>query len=387
MAQSRGSEYARIAVLLPELAAVVLRRENKPQRIAAAGVRLGGLLAWGVEQARFSAELISPEIGEACRAEPFRPVPVPAEAGFTLGAGVPQNSGAIARFKVDGESGEQLELMICHPAAGKAISADGMIAHKLIRTLHSHPKRMSAEDLSDLFRLVALMAAQEAELSAEADGLRQAAGSSWLSGPRMVRQGDRFLLETSLDGCGPEDLPVHRRDDAYREAVLAWARTLSEDDILHTFMRRDQLRFHGAGAGEGLGVGVARWAGTVRAEAVLQAFVPSLARAAFGPTADRARARSHLLGLLAYGLGVAGSLEDLADLCVALVSHGGPLQVSRPLMPGLVIRAERADAPDRLSLTRLLRQLVWFRDLGLACGAADLAVPWRELAHEARSEP
>ena len=165
------------------------------------------------------------------------------------------------------------------------------------------------------------------------------------------------------------------------------ARTLSEDGILHTFMRRDQLRFDGAGDGEGLGVGVARWAGTVRAEAVLQAFVPSLARAATGPAADRARARSHLLGLLAYGLGVAGSLEDLADLCVALVSHGGPLQVSRPLMPGLLIRAERADAPDRLSLTRLLRQLVWFRDLGLTCGAADLAVPWRELAHEARSEP
>ncbi|MGH3395152.1 MAG: hypothetical protein ACRDPO_10720 [Streptosporangiaceae bacterium] len=380
MPQSRGSELARVAVLLPELAAVVLRRDNSPKRIAATGVRLGGLLAWGVEQARFSAELISPEITEACRAEPFRPVPAPPGADFALGAGIPQNSAAIARFKVAGESGEQLEVLICHPAAGKAISADGGIALKLIRTLHNHPRRMSAEDLAELFRLVALMAAQEADLSAEADGLRHAAGLSWLAAPRVVRRTGQFLIQTSLDGGTVEDLPGHRRESAYRDAVIAWARTLAEDGILHTFMRRDQIRF------QETGVGVTRWAGTCRAEPVLQAFVPSLAQAAFGPAVDRARGRSELLGLLAYGLGVAGSLEDLADLCVALVSHCGPLRVSRPLMPGLLIRGERADAPERMSLTRLLRQLVWFRDLGLACGAADLAVPWRELAHEVRSE-
>ena len=54
MPQSGNFEYARFVTLLPALAAVVLRRENSPARMAADGARLGGLLAWGVEQARFS---------------------------------------------------------------------------------------------------------------------------------------------------------------------------------------------------------------------------------------------------------------------------------------------------------------------------------------------
>jgi hypothetical protein len=115
--------------------------------------------------------------------------------------------------------------------------------------------------------------------------------------------------------------------------------------------------------------------------------VPSLARAAFGDNAAvRERERSSLLGLLAYGLGITGSLEDLADFCLALVSQSGPLQVAKPLMPGLLIRQQQEAAPDRMGLTRLLRQLLWFRDLGQACGAGDLARPWRELAQEAGSE-
>jgi hypothetical protein len=52
-------------------------------------------------------------------------------------------------------------------------------------------------------------------------------------------------------------------------------------------------------------------------------------------------------------------------------------------MPDLFICQQQDAVPDRTGLTRLLRQLVWFRDLGLTCGAPDLAAPWRELAHEA----
>jgi len=380
MPQSRSSEYTRFAALLPELMAVVLRRENSPERMASAGVRLGGLLAWGVEQARFSAELTSPEITEACRAEPFRSVaPVPS-CDFTVDAELQQHSAAIARFKVVGRSNEPLELLVSYPAAKKSIAADGMIARRLIRLIHSHPRRMSAEDLSSLFRMVALMAAGEADLSEEADGLKLGTRSNWLNAPRVVMRGDQFLLETALEGCRAEDLPADRRESAYRHAVRNWARMLLQDGILHTFLRRDQIRFHGDN------IGVTRWAGTYRPGPAVQAFVPSLAWAAFGRgVADRARQRSGLLGLLAHGLGITGSLEDLADLCLALISQGGPLQVARPLMPGLFIRQQQVAAPDRTGLTRLLRQLVWFRDLGLACGVADLALPWRELALEVGS--
>jgi hypothetical protein len=348
--------------------------------MATAGVRLGGLLAWGVEQARYSAELTNPEITEACRAEPFRPVPPVPVRDFTVGPEVQRHSAAIARFRVVGRSSKPLELLVSHPAAKKVIAADGLIAHKLIRLIHNHPRRMSAADLSSLFHMVALLAADEADLSAEADGLHLRAGSHWLNAPHVVMRGDQFLLETALEGCQAEDLPAHRRESAYRHAVLNWARMLLQDGILHTFLRRDQIRFHGDN------IGVTRWAGTYRPGPAVQAFVPSLVWAAFGdPVAYRARQRSSLLGLLAHGLGITGSLEDLADLCLALISQGAPLQVCRPLMPGLFIRQQQEAAPDRMGLTRLLRQLVWFRDLGLACGVADLALPWRELAHEVGS--
>lgn len=381
MRESRSSEYARFAALLPELAAVVLRRENNPRRMASAGMRLGGLLAWGVEQARYSAELTSPEITEACRAEPFKPVSPVSGADFTVDAAeVQQHSAAIARFKVVGQSSEPLELLVSRPAVKKAITADGMIAHKIIRLIHNQPRRMSATDLSSLFSMVALMAAGEADLSEEADGLRLGTGLNRLNAPRIVMRGDHFLLETALEGCRAEDLPATRRESAYRGAVLNWARMLLEDGILHTFLRRDQIRFHVDS------IGVTRWAGTYRPGPAVQAFVPSLAQAAFGHSAaDRARQRSQLLGLLAHGLGITGSLEDLADLCLALISQGSPLEVGRPLMPGLFIRQQQEAAPDRVGLARLLRQLVWFRDLGLASGIADLALPWRELAHEVGS--
>ena len=382
MPQSRSSEYARFAALLPELAAVVLRRERTPERMASAGVRLGGLLAWGIEQARFSAELTGSGITEACQKEQFRSAPSVPSGDFTAGAEIEQPSAAIARFKAVDRSGEPRELLVSHVAAKKTIDVDGMIAHKLIRLIHSHPRRMSAADLSSLFRMMSLIAVAEADLAEEADGLQFGTESKWLDAPRVVLRGDQFLLETVLEGCRAEDLPVSRRESAYRGAVLNWARMLLEDGILHTFLRRDQMLFHGDA------IGVTRWVGTYRPGPAVQAFVPSLAQAAFGRNAaDRARQRSGLLGLLAHGLGVTGALEDLADLCLTLVSQSGPLQVARPLMPRLLIRQQEEHAPDRTGFTRLLRQLVWFRDLGLACGTEELTLPWRELAHEVGSAP
>ena len=379
MPQSGNFEYARFATLLPALVAVVLRRENSPVRMAADGARLGGLLAWGVEQARFSFELTGPEITEACRSQSFGSVPPVSGRDFTAATEMERHS-AVARFKVVGREDEPLELLVSNPAATKAITADGMIALRLVRMIHSHPRRMSAMDLASLLNLLALMAAGEADLAAEADGLKLGTGSSWLSAPRLVTQGDRFLLETALPGCRAEDLPGSCRESAYNRVVLNWARMLAEDGILHTFLRRDQIRFHQEE------IGVTRWAGTYRPGPAVQAFVPSLARAAFGDNAAlRARERSSLLGLLAYGIGITGSLEDLADFCLALVSQSGPLQVARPMMPGLLMRQQQEAAPDRMGLTRLLRQLLWFRDLGQACGAGDLALPWRELAHEVGS--
>ena len=376
MSQSRSFEYARFAALLPELAAVVVRRERSAERMASAGVRLGGLLAWGVEQGTFCADLASAEIAQACQTELFKHIPPVPRGDFTVESRMREHSAAIARFKVVGQSGEPLELLVSHVAATKTIAADGLIADRLIRLIHSRPRRMSAADLAKLFRTLSLMATEEANLSEEAEGLGLGAASDWLQAPRVVQRGDQFLLETALEGSPIEDLSAACREPAYHRAVLGWARLLLEDGILQTFLRRDQIRVHGDN------IGVSRWAGTCLPGHAVQAFVPALAGAAFGSSpADRIRHRSSLLGLLAYGLGITGSLEDLADLCLALISQGGPLQVARPLMPGLFIRQEQEDAPDRRGLIRVLRQIVWFRDLGLACGASDLTRPWRELAH------
>src|ERR1700736_3936391 len=123
MPQSGNSEYARFATLLPALVAVVLRRENSPVRMASDGARLGGLLAWGVEQARFSFELTGPEITEACRSQPFGSVPPVPSGDFAVAAEMEQHS-ALARFKVVGPAGESLELLVSNPAAAKAITAD-----------------------------------------------------------------------------------------------------------------------------------------------------------------------------------------------------------------------------------------------------------------------
>jgi len=382
MTQSRSSEYARFAALLPELVAVVLRRENSPERMASAGARLGGLLVWGVEHSRFCAELTGSDIAEACRRQPFRPVRPVHGGGYTVGMELPRDSSTLARFKASGPSGEPLEILVCHQDAEKIIAADGVIASKLVKRLHSHPKRMSAADLASLFRMLVAMAVQEADLSAEADGLQLGSGSKWLIAPRLVERGDRFLVETALPGYLAEDLPGPSAGTAYHRTVRSWAWMLLQDGVLQTSLRRDQIRFHDDDS-----IGVTRWAGAYRPGPAVYAFAPTLAQAAFGPSAaDRARHRTSLLGLLAYGLGIAGALEDLADLCLALVSQGGPLQVSRPLMPGLFIREQDVTAPDRIGLVRMLRQLVWFRDLGQVCGAADLSAPWQELAHDTRSE-
>jgi hypothetical protein len=380
----RGSEYARLASLLPELVSVVLRKEHSPDGIAAAGVRLGGLPAWGVEQAKFSAELISPEIAEACRAAAF-PLPAhPEHLGsfMVCTEAIDKHTATIARFRVAAPPGEPLELLVSDASMLKDIDMDGRLAGKTVRLVHSKPKRMSALNLSRLFRVLAEMAAVDGHLAAEAEGLRFALGTQRISAPRLVRLGDQYLLETSLAGTAIEDLPVPRRQSAYRQVVLCWARLLMDDCILHTFLRRDQIRC------DGDRIGASRWTGTCRPGSVVLSIVPTLAQAAASRTvADRARRRSQLLGLLAYGLGISGSLEDLADLCLALVTHSGPLQLSRPLLPGLVLCRQEEVAPDRAELIRLLRQLAWFRDLGTACRAQDLAAPWHELARETGPMP
>src|SRR5208282_4027274 len=98
------------------------------------------------EQARFCAELTGPEIAEACWTQPFRPVPPVRGGGFTVDTELPRGSSTLARFKAVGLSGEQLELLVRHQGAEKTITADGGIAYKLVKLIHSRPRRMSADD-------------------------------------------------------------------------------------------------------------------------------------------------------------------------------------------------------------------------------------------------
>lgn len=378
MFRSLSPEYGRFTALLPELARVVIRRDTSPDRMAAAGLRLGGLLAWGVEQARFAHELIKPELSEACWKASFPLIDVPAEADFAVLASEPQGSATITRYQVAGPSGEPLELLVAGPVAEQDIHTDGMLAYRLIRIVHRAPKRMSATDLGGLFRVTALLAATEASLAEEVRGLELALDSKWFQAPRIVHKGRTFLLETALDGDSLEQLRPAQREAAYHRVVTRWTRMLMHDGVLHVFLRRDQLRFDGADVGAG------RWAGTCMPGPIIPAFLRSLVLGAFGAgTADQALNRDRASALLADGLGITGSLAELDELCHAVISQRTSLSLPRPLMPGLFVsEREGPEPPERLGLIRLLRQLVWFRDLGLACDVADLTRPWREVASE-----
>ena len=308
MLRSLSPEYKRFAVLLPELVRVVVYRDTGPDRMAAAGLRLGGLLAWGVEQARFARELIKPELSEACWKASFPLIDAPAGADFTVFGDVPQGSAMITRYRAVGKSGEPLELLVGDPLAEQGIGTDAMLAYRLIRIVHRAPKRMSATDLAHLFRVAALMAAGEANLAEEARGLRLALDTQWFEAPRIVYQGESFLVETALGGDLLEELQPAQREAAYDRVITSWSRMLMHDGILQVSLRRDQLRFNGNG------IGVARWAGTCIPGSIIPTFLRSLIMWAFSSdTAEQTLNRNRASALLADGLGITGPWWNLMN--------------------------------------------------------------------------
>lgn len=339
-------------------------------------MRLGGIFAWGVEQGRFSGELLRPEIALACEEEQLlirRSPPVP---GVRIIQTLPVSGTSIASFQAMGKSGEALVVLASLSEEIEKLSVDTRLIEFLVGMLPRHVHYIYKTDLVRLIEDIAVAAGLDGDLDEEARGLRLGERPDWFDAPRIVLQTDNVLVETELGGVGIEALSNTQRAITYCNAVTNWARMLLDDGILNVTLRRDRLRI------QGTRLGLTRWTGTRQSSAASVELIRSLVLAAFASsTSARATANDLAAQLLADGLGMEGSLKDVETFCLSLISENGRLILSRRNFPLLVARqSDRYSQDERVEIFQLLRQLVWLRDLGHACGVDDLSRPWRDLA-------
>jgi hypothetical protein len=374
------SATARVAALLPGiLTFAISHRRLSADRMVAQGLRLGGIFAWGVEQGRFAGELLTPELAHAFGKAMRTSRQPPGISGMTVLQALPVADSSIASFKVTGEAGESLTLLLGLPEENDKLSADAKLAEFLVGMLPKHSQHISKADLVKLIEDVALAATLDGSLAEEANGLRYATQTERFDAPQIVRQSEQgFLIETDLVGLLIEDLTDAERSAAYGNAIGNWSRMLIHDGILNVTLRCDRLRVRETQ------LGLTRWAGTRQASSASAALVRNLVLAAFGcGAAVQARARDQARRLLSEGLGMEGSLSGVETFCLSLISENGQLSLGRKNLSRIVARqSDRYRSAERVEIFQLLRQLVWLRDLGLACGASDLAGPWRELVPE-----
>lgn len=374
------SSGRRLAAILPEaLKFARLGRQAPTDQVAAAAIGLGGLFAWGIRQGRFAGELLGREIADACERASFPASEPPSSPApdITLLRQCAVDEPIIA-FQAIRESGQLLQVLHLMPSEHAKVAADTKLIEFAVGRLPRLADRFGKRDLIRLIEDVLRAAELDHDLAAEVSGLRAAAENHWFESPEVVFRSDGILLVTDVEGTPVEELPVAQRNGVYHDAVTGWARMLFGTGILVVTVRRDRLRVK-----DGRLV-LTRWAGTRRASAGAKALARQLVLAAFDDTpAGQARARGDIAGLLADGLGLAGSLQEVEEFCLALISTSAPLKLSRQSFSHTVVRESgRYATEQRIEFLLLLRQLVWLRDLGIACGESDLVYPWRELAPE-----
>jgi hypothetical protein len=374
------SSGRRLAAILPQaLKFARLGRQASADQAAAAAIGLGGLFAWGIRQGRFTGELLGREIADACERASF-PAPEPPSPpapDITLLRQSTVDEPIIA-FQAIRESGQLLQLLHLMPIEQAKLAADTKLIEYAVGRFPSLGDRFGKRDLIRLIEDILRAAELDHDLAAEVSGLRAAAGTHWFESPEVVFRSDDILLVTDVEGLPVETLPLAQRKGVHHDAVTGWARMLFDTGILIVTVRRDRLR-----AKDGRLV-LTRWAGARRASVAAKALVRQLVLAAFDDTpGEQARARSEITRLLADGLGLEGSLQEVEEFCLALISTNAPLKLSRQSFSHTVVRESgRYVSEQRIEFLLLLRQLVWLRELGIACGESDLAYPWRELAPE-----
>jgi hypothetical protein len=374
------SSGRRLATILPEaLRFARLGRRVPLDQAAAAAIGLGGLFAWGIRQGRFTGELLGREIADACERASF-PVPEPPPP---LGPNIIllQQSAVdepIIAFQAIREPGQLLQVLHRMPSEHAKIAADTKLIEYAVGRFPRLTSRFGKKDLIRILEDILRAAELDHDLGAEVSGLHAAAETRWFESPELVLRSDGMLLVTDVGGTPLEALPVGQRSSVYHDAVTGWGRTLFGTGVLIATIRRDRLRVK-----DGRLV-LTRWAGTCRASSTVKALVRQLILAAFdGTQAGRERARSEVTPLLAEGLGLEGSLQEVEDFCLALISTNTPLKLSRQSFSHTVVRESgRYVAEQRIEFLLLLRQLVWLRELGISCGESDLVYPWQELAPE-----
>ena len=375
MSVSVGS---RLANILPDaLKYASLRRRATVDQVVASGLQLGGIFTWGIVQGRFTAELLGSKISSACEKE-ILPARFPsAPPGIKVLQPLPSGDASIAGFRAAGEHGEPLRLMMSLPIESEKLSADIRLVEYMVGMLPRHSHYISKADLVTLIEDIAYAAALDGDLAEEARGLHVGKQSDWFEAPRAVLHSNNLLVVTDLAGVPIEDLPAEQRADIYCRAVANWSRLLLDDGILNVTLRRDRLLIQEAK------LGLTRWAGTRPSSSAAQ-LIRNLVLASFGLTdAARETARDQAAQLLADGLGMEGAMDEIEAFCLSLISENEQLTLKRRNFKQVVARqSNRYSQEQRVDMFQLLRQLVWLRDLGLACGVADLSRPWQELAQE-----
>lgn len=367
---------ARLASVLAEIAAVTAGgHRSRSAHMVRAALQLGGIFAWGVEQGHFARELLKPETAKACESTPMRTVITPTLADIRILRPLAAADAGLSSYSAIGKSGEALTVFASVADQRSKLAVDARLAEKMLALVPERSIRVPTADLVRLVQDIALIAAMDSDLGEEARGLRTGPGSNWFESPRLVSSANDLLIETELAGTAVEELPDAEQEGAYVAAVMTWARMLLKDRFLIVSLRRDRLRLNGAK------LGLSRWAGARQSSPAAPALLQSLVMAAYEPTLPgRQQARDQAAELVAAGLGLEGSLDAIMSPILALVKADSQSPPSRKIMAHVVARqSAKYRQEDRTELVQMLRQLVWLRDLGIACNVADLSRPWREL--------
>jgi hypothetical protein len=376
MRESTGRRFA--AILPHALSFTASHKENRVEQLVVSGVRLAGLFSWAVEQGVFAEEIIDSGLARCCALASFAPAPVPARAAVEVIRRTSLMESGIVAYDVLDRSGVALTLLVASKDQQQRIKLDRRLLGALFAVAAGKLPRIPRGHLDRLLDAFAELASMEADLREETNSRRLGIRSARFSVPRTLQEGEQFLLQDRIPGGLLEETSSAKRAHIYNQAAMAWARMLLIDGILQVGLRRDHIYADGGQ------LGIARWAGTRQAHGQSSALLRVLVLSALGST-EPVRARNRLIvsSMLRDALGLDGVLDEIEEFCISLFVQHGKLERNRGILSRLSVReGENYCQEIRTETFCMLRQIVWIRNIGLACKVGDLTEPWREIAIE-----
>lgn len=345
-------------------------------QLIASASQLGCLFAWLAEQTRFAADLLG---GEKIRSDESRSHSTRERlevAGVQSLRLMPDSDVGILCYEAVRDSGAKLRVMTSGAAKPKELRVDMRFAENMVSLLTGRRDGRPAAVLARFLTAATRIAAMDSDLAEEASGLRLSARSRLLRSPRSLISADGVMVEAAIAGTPVQELTGSRKEAVYCAAVKDWVQTILLDALLIVSIRRDRLWV------DGRRLVLSRWAGAGHpGQAAVDLVLALIAAKTSDTGADRDQAQERIAAIVAGILGLAGSREAISDPILALVEDSQYV-ISRHRLTSQIVILPGVEyhLKDSIELFLLLRQLIWLRDLGIACGVRDLSRPWQELA-------